>query len=55
MGRHCPITKVLRDGIMKVGPKLAGKLEEVESDDWFNAIGDSQNATLLKLYSKVRS
>jgi len=53
LGRHSPITKVLRDGIMKVGTKLAGKLEEVESDEWFNAIGDSQNATLLKLYSKV--
>lgn len=53
MGRHSPITKVLRDGIMKVGTKLAGKLEEVESDEWFNAIGDSENATLLKLYSKV--
>jgi len=54
LGRHTPITKALRDGILKVGAKRAGKLEnEVEHDEWFSAIGDSQNSELLKLYSKV--
>ena len=55
LGRHTPITKALRDGILKVGAKRAGKLEnEVEHDEWFSAIGDGENSELLRLYSKVR-
>ena len=39
---------------MKVGSKLAQKLEtEPLADDWFTAIGDTPNAELLRLYSKV--
>merc|ERR1719402_959055 len=34
LGRHSPITKALRDGVMKVGNKFAGKLEEAEADQW---------------------
>ena len=38
----------------KVSSKLAQKLEsEPLADDWFSAIGDSPNAELLRLYSKV--
>ena len=38
----------------KVGSKLAQKLEsEPLADDWFTAIGDTPNAELLRLYSKV--
>ena len=38
----------------KVGSKLAQKLEsEPLADDWITAIGDTPNAELLRLYSKV--
>jgi len=55
LGRHTPIfTKALRDSILKVGAKRAGKLEnEKEHDEWFSAIGDGENSELLRLYSKV--
>ena len=40
--------------VLKVGSKLAQKLEsEPLADDWFSAIGDTPNADLLRLYSKV--
>ena len=39
LGRHCPITKVLRDGIMRVGKTSAKKLAEEPVDEWFNIIG----------------
>ena len=39
---------------LKVSSKLAQKLEsEPWADDWFSAIGDTPNAELLRLYSKV--
>ena len=54
LGRHTPITKALREGILKVGAKRAGKLEnETEHDEWFSSIGDAPMAELLRLYSKV--
>merc|ERR1719150_3319058 len=54
LGRHASGAKTLRDGVLKVGSKLAQKLEsEPLADDWFSAIGDTPNADLLRLYSKV--
>ena len=48
------ITKALREGILKVGAKRAGKLEnEVEHDEWFSSIGHAPMADLFRLYSKV--
>ena len=39
---------------LQVSSKLAQKLEsEPLADDWFSAIGDTPNAELLRLYSKV--
>ena len=55
MGRHVPITNILRDGILKVGKKKAEKLANTETDRWFELIGDSATATLIKLYSQVRN
>ena len=50
------ITKALREGILKVGGKLAGKLEnEPDHDDWFSSIGDAPMAELFRLYSKVKN
>ena len=53
LGRHVPITNILRDGILKVGKKKAEKLANTETDRWFELIGDSATATLIKLYSQV--
>ena len=53
LGRHVPITNVLRDGILKVGKRKAEKLANTETDRWFELIGDSATATLIKLYSQV--
>lgn len=53
LGRHCPITKVLRDGIMRVGKIAAKKLADEPVDEWFNQIGDGPVASKLKLYAQV--
>ena len=54
LGRHASGTKSLRDGVLKVGPKMAGKLNaKPVTDAWFSAIGDCPNSELLRLYSKV--
>ncbi|XP_023347458.1 mediator of RNA polymerase II transcription subunit 13-like, partial [Eurytemora carolleeae] len=54
LGKHVPVTKSIRDGILRVGSKQASRLEsEVDVEDWFHCIGDSQNADILRLYSKV--
>jgi mediator of RNA polymerase II transcription subunit 13 len=54
LGRHAPVTKVLRDGILKVGKKQAEKLANEDTEQWFDLIGDSPTASLVKLYSQVR-
>ena len=38
-GRHVPIDKVLRDGIMRVGKSAASKVSDQEVHEWFNLIG----------------
>lgn len=53
LGRHCPITKVLRDGIIRVGQNSAKTLGKAPVDDWFNVIGESALAAKLKLYAQV--
>ncbi|KFM61514.1 Mediator of RNA polymerase II transcription subunit 13, partial [Stegodyphus mimosarum] len=53
LGKHCPITKVLRDGIMRVGKTAASKVAEEPLSEWFNSIGDSPTANKLKLYARV--
>ena len=54
LGRHTAISKALREGILKVGAKRAGKLEnETEHDEWFSSIGHAPMADLYRLYSKV--
>lgn len=39
LGRHCPISKVLRDGIMRVGKSAAQKVQDEQVDEWFKSIG----------------
>ena len=52
-GRHVPVTKGLRDGILRVGKSASAKLANDPIDDWFTNIGDSPVASLLRLYAKV--
>ncbi|XP_066998213.1 mediator of RNA polymerase II transcription subunit 13 isoform X2 [Anabrus simplex] len=53
LGRHCPITKVLRDGILRVGKTAALKLAKEPIDEWFSLLGDNPTTTMLKLYAQV--
>ena len=48
-----PYTKVLRDGILKVGKSVAAKVTNEEPERWFDLIGEYPTASLLKLYSQV--
>ena len=42
------------NGVLKVGKKYADKLTNETADPWFEMIGESSTALLLKLYSQVR-
>lgn len=53
LGRHSPITKVLRDGILKVGKAASQKYAEESIEGWFNYIGESPVAAKLRLYAKI--
>ncbi|XP_022252364.1 mediator of RNA polymerase II transcription subunit 13-like isoform X2 [Limulus polyphemus] len=53
LGHHSPITKVLRDGIMRVGKSAARKLADEPVDEWFNFISNGPVASKLKLYAQV--
>ena len=60
LGRHVPITKILRDGILQVGKKRAAKDVDAngsadKQEEWFDSLGDSPMAALLRLYSQVRT
>ena len=60
LGRHVPITKILRDGILQVGKKRAAKEVDAngsgdKQEQWFDSLGDSPMAALLRLYSQVRT
>lgn len=53
LGRHCAISKPLRDGVLRVGKQAAAKLMDESVEDWFNLIGDTPLASKLKLYAQV--
>lgn len=52
LGQHVAITKVLRDGILRIGQKSL-KLAKEPVDDWFSHQGCSSDAAKLKLYAQV--
>ena len=54
LGRHCPISKVLRDGILRVGRTAASNLASEPVDDWFTSLPDIPAASTLRLYAQVR-
>ncbi|BES95592.1 Mediator of RNA polymerase II transcription subunit [Nesidiocoris tenuis] len=53
LGKHCPITKVLRDGILRVGKTAAQKLAKEPMDEWFSLLNDNVPNDMLKLYAQV--
>lgn len=53
LGKHRPITKVLRDGIMRVGKVAASKVAEEPISNWFNLLENSDIANKLKIYARI--
>ena len=56
LGRHCPVSDKIRDGMLRVGKTMAQKLADTEVDkvdSWFKQIGDSPVAAKLRLYAQA--
>lgn len=53
LGRHTPISKVARDGILRVGTSATQKINKAPSDEWFKLLGENQLGELLRLYAQV--
>ncbi|XP_044759811.1 mediator of RNA polymerase II transcription subunit 13 isoform X2 [Coccinella septempunctata] len=53
LGRHSPITKVLRDGILRVGKTAKAKIGNEAVEEWFTMLGESETTDMLKLYAQV--
>lgn len=53
LGRHTPISKALRDGILRVGKSSVQKQAKQPIDDWFKLLGENQLGELLRLYAQV--
>lgn len=53
MGRHAPISKALRDGILRVGKSATEKFSKQPIDEWFKLLGENQIGELLRLYALV--
>lgn len=48
-----PISKTLRDGILRVGKSTVQKLAKSPLDDWFKLLGENHIGELLRLYAQV--
>ncbi|XP_034943501.1 mediator of RNA polymerase II transcription subunit 13 isoform X3 [Chelonus insularis] len=53
LGKHTPITKTCRDGIMRVGKSACQKWSKQPIDDWFKLLGETQIGEQLRLYAQV--
>lgn len=53
LGRHSPITKVLRDGILRVGKTAKAKIGNEPIEEWFTLLGESETTDMFKLYAQV--
>lgn len=53
LGRHSPITKVLRDGILRVGKTAKAKIGNEPVEEWFTLLGEGEITDMLKLYAQV--
>lgn len=52
LGKHSPITKVLREGILRVGINNYKRVAEEPIDDWFNQIGGDIGPK-IKMYAQI--
>lgn len=55
LGRHAPIQRVLRNGIMRISKVAASKVANEPLEEWFSLLGDSHMSTKLKVYAQVSS
>jgi mediator of RNA polymerase II transcription subunit 13 len=63
LGKHTPIAKTVRDGILRVGKSTVQKLtstvngsskqQQQPIDEWFKLLGDNQVGECLRLYAQV--
>lgn len=53
LGRHTPIAKAVRDGILRVGKSAVQKASKQPIDEWFKLLGENQIGELLRLYAQV--
>lgn len=54
LGKHCPISEKIRDGILRVSKSKLQKLgDQAEVDDWFKYLRDTDIAAKLKLYAQT--
>ena len=53
LGRHRPIAKKIRDGILRVNNKAARSLMGEPVDEWFSHLGNNPLAAKLRLYAQV--
>ncbi|XP_066986645.1 mediator of RNA polymerase II transcription subunit 13 isoform X2 [Macrobrachium rosenbergii] len=53
LGRHAPIQRVLRNGIMRISKTAASKVANEPLEDWFSLLGDTHMSTKLKVYAQV--
>lgn len=53
LGRHSPITKVLRDGILRVGKAAKTNIGNEPVEEWFSLLGDGETSDMLRLYAQV--
>ena len=53
LGRHRPVAKKLRDGVMRVNWKRATAMREERVSDWFRGLGAHPVAAKLRLYAQV--
>ncbi|XP_044173755.1 mediator of RNA polymerase II transcription subunit 13-like isoform X2 [Acropora millepora] len=53
LGQHVAITKVLRDGILRIGQNKSLKLAKEAVDDWFTNQAGSHDGAKLKLYAQA--
>ncbi|CAH0563743.1 unnamed protein product, partial [Brassicogethes aeneus] len=53
LGRHSPITRGLRDGILRVGKTAKTKIGNEPVEEWFTLLGEGETSDMLKLYAQV--
>lgn len=53
LGRHVPMAKSMRNGILRIGQKYANKVESEQVDGWFSDISELPEASKIKVFAQV--